>query len=82
MNEKHRALLRDYVRSGFDRGHNVPVGNVSASELVVPDTFYLSNISPQVGKGFNRDYWARLEQFCRRLAEHWYGDRCVCCFAA
>ena len=21
------------------------------------DTFTLSNISPQVGKGFNRDYW-------------------------
>ena len=31
------------------------------------DTFYLTNMSPQVGAGFNRNYWARLEQFVRRL---------------
>lgn len=31
------------------------------------ETFVLSNISPQVGKGFNRDYWARLEKFVRDL---------------
>ena len=26
------------------------------------------NICPQVGKGFNRDYWARLEMFVKQLA--------------
>ena len=30
-------------------------------------TFALSNMCPQVGDGFNRDYWAHLEDFCRRL---------------
>lgn len=25
------------------------------------------NISPQVGKGFNRDYWARFERFAKTL---------------
>ena len=31
------------------------------------DTFYLTNISPQVGVGFNRHYWSRFEEFCRQL---------------
>ena len=26
------------------------------------------NVSPQVGPGFNRDYWAKLEQFVRDVA--------------
>jgi DNA/RNA endonuclease G (NUC1) len=30
-------------------------------------TFYLSNIAPQVGKGFNRDAWNKLEMYTRRL---------------
>jgi len=31
------------------------------------ETFSLSNMSPQVGKGFNRSYWARFEKFVRDL---------------
>ena len=31
------------------------------------ETFLLSNIAPQVGDGFNRHYWAYLEDWCRRL---------------
>jgi DNA/RNA endonuclease G (NUC1) len=31
-------------------------------------TFALSNISPQIGPGFNRDFWAKFEQFVRDAA--------------
>jgi len=31
------------------------------------ETFLLSDIAPQVGVGFNRHYWAYLEDWCRRL---------------
>ncbi len=31
------------------------------------ETFSLANVSPQVGPGFNRDYWARVEKFTRDL---------------
>lgn len=31
------------------------------------DTFTLANISPQVGQGFNRHYWARFEAWTRNL---------------
>lgn len=41
------------------------------------DTFYLSNMCPQVGEGFNRDYWAHFEDFCRRLTSKYPSVRIV-----
>ena len=41
------------------------------------DTFALSNMCPQVGEGFNRDYWAHFEDFCRRLTNHYPSVRIV-----
>ena len=32
---------------------------------------------PQVGDGFNRDYWAHLEDFCRRLTNYFPSVRIV-----
>lgn len=64
---KFRALLKDYFRSGYDRGHQVPAADCKWSQKAMDETFYLSNMCPQVGEGFNRDYWAHFEDFCRRL---------------
>jgi len=64
---KFRARLRDFFRSGFDRGHNAPAANAKFNQLAMNETFYLTNMSPQVGEGFNRDYWAHFEDFARRL---------------
>lgn len=64
---KFRARLRDYFRSGYDRGHNAPAADAKYSQTAMDETFLLTNMSPQVGDGFNRDYWAHLEDFCRRL---------------
>ncbi|KAI8875044.1 hypothetical protein K501DRAFT_264298 [Backusella circina FSU 941] len=64
-----RAKLSDYFKSGFDRGHMVPAADVKNSQQSMDETFYLTNISPQVGQGFNRDYWAHLEHFCRQLTQ-------------
>lgn len=41
------------------------------------ETFALSNMCPQVGDGFNRDYWAHFEDFCRRLTAHYPSVRIV-----
>ncbi|CAI4217910.1 unnamed protein product [Parascedosporium putredinis] len=64
---KFRALLKDYFRSGYDRGHQMPAADAKWSQKAMDETFYLSNMCPQVGEGFNRDYWAHFEDFCRRL---------------
>lgn len=41
------------------------------------ETFYLTNMAPQVGSGFNRDYWAHFEDFCRRLTTHYPSVRII-----
>ncbi|KAG8889157.1 nuclease [Tulasnella sp. 332] len=61
-----RARLADYFRSGYDRGHMVPAADCKSSQEAMDETFLLSNIAPQVGDGFNRHYWAYLEDWCRR----------------
>jgi endonuclease G len=62
-----RAKLQDYFRSGYDRGHMVPAADAKCSQEAMDETFLLSNVAPQVGVGFNRHYWAYLEEWCRRL---------------
>ncbi|KAH9814393.1 hypothetical protein DFH28DRAFT_971569 [Melampsora americana] len=64
-----RAKLSDYFRSGYDRGHMVPAADAKISQGAMDETFLLSNIAPQVGEGFNRDYWAHLENFVRQLTK-------------
>ncbi|KAI9166647.1 Mitochondrial nuclease [Paramyrothecium foliicola] len=74
---KFRALLKDYHRSGYDRGHQVPAADAKWSQKAMDETFYLSNMCPQVGEGFNRDYWAHFEDFCRRLTVQYPSVRIV-----
>lgn len=66
---KFRAKLRDYFRSGYDRGHQAPAANAKYTQNAMDETFFLTNMSPQVGDGFNRDYWAHFEDFARRLTQ-------------
>ncbi|KAI4093473.1 MAG: hypothetical protein LQ344_002886 [Seirophora lacunosa] len=75
--EKFRAKLHDYFRSGYDRGHQVPAADAKWSQDAIDQTFLLTNMCPQVGEGFNRDYWAHLEDFCRRLTNHYPSVRII-----
>lgn len=59
----------DYRRSGFDRGHMAAAGNHKRHQKHCEDTFYLTNMAPQVGQGFNRDSWERLESHTRALTK-------------
>lgn len=74
---KFRANLSDYFRSGYDRGHQVPAADAKWSQDALDQTFLLSNMCPQVGNGFNRDYWAHFEDFCRRLTNNYPSIRIV-----
>ncbi|KAL2156000.1 hypothetical protein VTH82DRAFT_744 [Thermothelomyces myriococcoides] len=75
--EKFQAKLKDYFRSGYDRGHQVPAADCKWSQTAMDETFYLTNMCPQVGEGFNRDYWAHFEDFCRRLTQRYPSVRIV-----
>ncbi|KAK4518002.1 methylenetetrahydrofolate reductase (NAD(P)H) met13 [Mucor velutinosus] len=65
-----RVYTNDYTNSGYDRGHMAPAGDAVSSQTAMDETFLLTNIAPQVGPGFNRQYWAYLEQFCRDLTKN------------
>jgi endonuclease G len=75
--EKFRAKLADYHRSGYDRGHQVPAADAKWSQEAMDQTFWLTNMCPQVGDGFNRDYWAHFEDFCRRLTHRYPSVRII-----
>jgi endonuclease G len=72
-----RAHLKAYYRRGYDRGHQVPAADAKWSQKAMDESFYLSNMCPQVGEGFNRDYWAHFEDFCRRLTVKYPSVRIV-----
>jgi len=60
-----RSELSDYYKSGYDRGHLAPAGDHRLSSSDNSKTFFLTNMSPQIGVGFNRSYWKRLETSVR-----------------
>ncbi|CAB0006394.1 unnamed protein product [Nesidiocoris tenuis] len=65
-----RSTNADYYRSGYDRGHLAAAGNHKLQQSHCDQTFTLSNIAPQVGVGFNRGAWNRLEKYVRAQARH------------
>lgn len=62
-----RADLSDYVRSGFDRGHLSPSGDMPTPESQ-QESFSLANMVPQAPQ-LNRDLWAAIEEAVRKLAK-------------
>lgn len=62
------ALNEDYTRTGYDRGHMVPAGDMRWSEKVMRETFYFSNICPQ-DRGLNSGVWNDLESTVRVWAK-------------
>ena len=61
-----RAELEDYRGSGYDRGHMAPAADMRWSVQAMEESFYLSNMAPQVGPGMNRGVWAEIESTIRR----------------
>lgn len=62
------ADTRDYTRSGYDRGHMAPAGDMKWSERAMDESFLLSNICPQA-PGLNRGRWKELEELVREWAQ-------------
>ncbi len=58
------ATLDDYAGSGYDRGHLAPAADMNLNSTAMSESFYLSNMSPQV-PGFNRGIWKKLEALTR-----------------
>ena len=57
----------DYSKSGYDRGHLAPAADMGWSAKTMAESFYFSNMSPQV-PAFNRGIWKRTEELVRTWA--------------
>jgi endonuclease G len=65
------ATPQDYKRSGYDRGHLAPAADMAFSEDAMSESFYMSNMSPQV-RGFNVGVWRELEELTRDWAKKFH----------
>lgn len=68
------AFHSDYTRSGYTRGHLAPAGDMAFSTKAMKESFYMSNMSPQI-EAFNRGIWRELEENIRDwtyVDEHLY----------
>ncbi len=57
----------DYKGTGYDKGHLAPAADMCYSDQTMVESFYLSNMAPQL-PGFNRGIWKNLEEQVRRWA--------------
>lgn len=58
----------DYSYSGYDRGHMAPAGDMKWDSKAMEETFFMSNICPQVN-ALNTGAWENLEEKCRLWAQ-------------
>lgn len=64
---KASSSPRDYFGSGYDRGHLAPAGDMNFDKRAMSETFYMTNISPQI-RNFNGGIWRELEENTRDWA--------------
>ena len=63
------AVDKDYTNSGYDRGHMAPAADMTWDKDAMKESFYFSNIAPQVGSGSNQHIWKYLEIRVREWTE-------------
>lgn len=64
------ATQADYAGSGYDRGHLAPAADMGWSIQTMKESFYFSNMSPQL-PSFNRGIWKKTEEQVRDWAREY-----------
>lgn len=61
------AKHSDYSHSGYTRGHMAPAGDMAFSKDAMQESFYMSNMTPQL-RALNNGIWRELEENVRDWA--------------
>jgi len=75
--KKGSADTKDYTKSGYDRGHMAPAADMRWSQTAMKESFYTSNICPQL-HSLNAGDWKELEEKGRDWAKR-YGKIYIAC---
>lgn len=67
LSKKYRTEWKDYLHSGYDRGHILSNQSMNATTNAQRSTFLMSNITPQVPE-INRKLYLKAERYERSLA--------------
>ena len=65
------ASWKNYKNSGYDKGHLCPAADKKYDERLYHETFYTSNVSPQL-HAFNAGVWNKLENKIRYWAKKYH----------
>lgn len=71
------VVTSDYSKSGYDRGHMAPAADMKWSEQAMRESFYMTNICPQI-HNLNAGDWKDLEELARDWAQQ-YGSIYIAC---
>ena len=66
------VVTKDYSNSGYDRGHMAPAADMRWSEKAMKESFYMTNMCPQL-HSLNAGDWKSLEELARDWAKK-YGN--------
>ena len=64
------VVTSDYSNSGYDRGHMAPAADMKWSEQAMRESFYMTNICPQI-HSLNAGDWKDLEELARDWAQRY-----------
>lgn len=67
---KFSPTKEDFGNNGYSRGHLCPSGDRVFSRDANTETFYYSNMSPQIQNGYNGGIWGQLEDKVRSWASN------------
>ncbi len=67
MVKSRSAKHNDYSHSGYTRGHMAPAGDMAFNESAMQESFFMSNMSPQL-REVNGGIWRELEETVRDWA--------------
>ena len=65
--DRHSAKHSDYTHSGYTRGHMAPAGDMAFNQTAMQESFYMSNMTPQI-RQLNNGIWRELEENVRDWA--------------
>lgn len=67
ISKNEQSTLKEFIGSGFDRGHMVPYEDLADDPIASAETNMLTNVVPQAALN-NRGIWNALEKRARALA--------------